>query len=267
VRTRGNVVLQLAGVSALDDRGVRALVDMDLAIHAGEIVGVAGVAGNGQRELTEVLTGIRPVIEGQVRIDGKVMDFASPSAFLAAGIGHIPEDRLRSGLAPSMAVADNAVLREYMRPPIGQGPLFRPRAAAALAKEIVTAADVFVPNMRMPVRNLSGGNQQRLVARREMRVASKALVAAYPTRGLDVGAIDTMLRYLIEMRDRGVGVLLISEELEELLNIADRIVVLFNGRIMGGFTAEEADLERAGLLMGGKVDEAQALMAAAAGTA
>jgi general nucleoside transport system ATP-binding protein len=258
-REIGNIVLQLAGVSALDERGVQALTQIDLDLHAGEIVGVAGVAGNGQRELTEVLTGIRPVTEGKVRIRGKVMGGASPAEFLAAGIGHIPEDRLRSGLAPSMAVADNAVLREYMRPPIARGPLFLPGAAAALAKQIVTDAEVLVPNMRMPVRNLSGGNQQRLVARREMRVATKALVAAYPTRGLDVGAINTMLHYLIEMRDAGVGVLLISEELEELLNIADRVVVLFKGRIMGGFDAVEADLERIGLLMGGKLGEAEAL--------
>jgi general nucleoside transport system ATP-binding protein len=258
----GKVVLQLVGVSALDDRGVQALTGIDLDLHAGEIVGVAGVAGNGQRELTEVLTGMRPVSAGKVRIRGKVMGGADPAAFLSAGIGHIPEDRLRTGLAPSMPVVDNAVLREYMRPPIARGPLFNPRAATSLAKEIVTDAEVLVPNMRMPVRNLSGGNQQRLVARREMRISGGALVAAYPTRGLDVGAINTMLHYLIEMRDAGVAVLLISEELEELLNIADRVVVLFKGRIMGGFDSVEADLDRIGLLMGGRLTEVEALVPA-----
>jgi general nucleoside transport system ATP-binding protein len=254
-REVGNIVLELAGVSALDDRGVKALTEVDLEVHAAEIVGVAGVAGNGQRELTEVLTGIRRVTEGKVRIKGKVVGRASPAAFRAAGIGHIPEDRLRSGLAPALAVAENAVLREYTAPPVARGPFFNPRAALALAKRIAADAQVLVPNMRMPVRNLSGGNQQRLVARREMRVAGTALVAAYPTRGLDVGAIDTMLRYLIELRDSGAGVLLVSEELEELLDIADRIVVLFQGRIIGGFAAVEADLERIGLLMGGKTAE------------
>jgi len=253
-RSVGPIVLQLAGVSALNERGLRALSDVDLAVHAGEIVGVAGVAGNGQRELSEVLTGIRPVTEGQVRIGSRIMYDADPAAFLAAGIGHVPEDRLRSGLAPSMAVADNAVLREYRRPPIARGPLFLPGAAAGLAKRIITDASVLVPNMRMPVRNLSGGNQQRLVARREMRIATTALVAAYPTRGLDVGAIEMMLRYLIEMRDQGIGVLLVSEELEELLGIADRVAVLFQGRIMGVFPAEEADAERIGLLMGGRAE-------------
>ncbi len=252
----GPIVLQLAGASADDERGVRALADVDLAVHAGEIVGVAGVAGNGQRELTEVLTGLRPVTEGQVRIGGRVMFGADPAAFLAAGVGHIPEDRLRSGLAPSMAVADNAVLREYGRPPVARGGLFRPGAALALARRIAADAQVLVPNMRAPVRNLSGGNQQRLVAQREMRVSAQALVAAYPTRGLDIGAIDTMLRTIAEMRDRGAGVLLVSEELDELLGIADRVAVLFGGRIMGVFPAGEAEPERIGLLMGGRAEAA-----------
>lgn len=248
------IVLQLAGVTALDDRGVQALTEIDLALHAGEILGVAGVAGNGQRELSEVLTGIRGVIEGQVRIEGRVISHPDPADFVASGIGHIPDDRLLRALAPTMSVADNAVLREYNTPPQSVGPFFRPGPAAALAKRIVADAAVLVPNMAMPVRNLSGGNQQRLVARREMRIATRALVAAYPTRGLDVGAIDTMLRYLIEMRDAGVGVLLISEDLKEVLSIADRVVVLFKGRIMGGFAAGEADMEQIGLLMGGKTE-------------
>jgi simple sugar transport system ATP-binding protein len=255
-RATGDIVLQLAGACALNERGLQALTDIDLAVHAGEIVGVAGVAGNGQRELTEILTGIRGVTEGQVRIGGKIMHNPDPAVFLKAGIGHIPEDRLRSGLAPAMAVADNSVLREYRVPPIKAGGFFSPRAAATLAKSIVNAAQVLVPNMGMPVRNLSGGNQQRLVARREMRIATSALVAAYPTRGLDIGAIETMQRYIIEMRDAGVGVLLISEELDELLSIADRVAVLFQGRIMGVFNTGDADAERIGLLMGGQAEMA-----------
>ena len=255
-RAMGPIVLQLAGVSALDDRGHQALTDVDLAIHAGEIVGVAGVAGNGQREMSEVLTGLRAVTEGQVRIGGKDMYRPDPALFLKAGIGHVPEDRLRSGLAPTMAVGDNAVMREYDRPPVAAGNLFRPGAARALARRIVDDAKVLVPNMRAPVRNLSGGNQQRLVARREMRISDNALVAVYPTRGLDIGAIDTMLRYITEMRDRGCGVLLVSEELEELLTIADRVAVLFQGRIMGVFAAGDAEPERIGLMMGGRAEAA-----------
>jgi simple sugar transport system ATP-binding protein len=250
--TPGRVVLELRGVSARNDRGLLALRGVDLALHGGEILAVAGVAGNGQRELTEVLTGMRPPSQGQVRLNGRVMR-ADPAAFLAGGVGHIPEDRLKNGLAPSMAVADNAVMREYRRRPLARGPLFSPRAAAALARRIVADAKVLVPTMRAPVRNLSGGNQQRLVARREMRVASRVLVAAYPTRGLDIGAIDTMLRYLAEMRDRGVAVLLVSEELEEVLQIADRVAVFFAGRVMGVFPSSDADSEKIGMLMGGQL--------------
>ena len=248
-------VVELVEVSTLPDQGGQALRDVSLRMHEGEIVGVAGVAGNGQRELSEALTGIRSISKGQLRIAGRTVTNAQPAAFAAAGIGHIPEDRLRSALIPSMSVADNAVMREYVRPPISRGPILFPAAAAQVARRIVEDAGVFVPNMRMPVRKLSGGNQQRLVAGREMRIATRALIAAYPTRGLDVGAINSMLRYLIAMRNAGVAVLLISEELEEVLSIADRVVVLFKGRIMGEFTAGQIDLQRIGLLMGGKEDQ------------
>jgi len=250
--TPGRVVLELCGVSARNDRGLPALRNVDLAVHAGEILAIAGVAGNGQRELTEVLTGMRPASQGQVRLDGRVMR-ADPAAFLAGGVGHIPQDRLKNGLAPSMSIADNAVMREYRRPPLARGPVFSRVAAAALAGRIIADAHVAVPNMHAPVRNLSGGNQQRLVARREMRVASRVLIAAYPTRGLDIGAIGTMLRYVIEMRNSGIGVLLVSEDLEEVLQIADRVAVFFAGRVMGIFPTEDADGEKLGLLMGGQL--------------
>ncbi len=251
-RAPGKIVLELCGVSARNDRGLPALRGVDLAVREGEIVAVAGVAGNGQRELTEVLTGMRPASEGEVRLDGRVMRGGDPAAFLAGGVGHIPEDRLRSGLAPSMSVTDNAVMREYRRRPLARGPLFSPRAATDLARRIAADAQVMVPNARAPVSNLSGGNQQRLVARREMRVATRALIAAYPTRGLDIGAIDTMLRYIGDMRDRGAAVLLVSEELGEVLQIADRVAVLFAGRLMGIFSTAEIHLEKLGLLMGGQ---------------
>ena len=244
-------VLTLVKVSALDDRGRDGLVDVDLSLRAGEILGIAGIAGNGQRELSEVLTGVRAISAGDLLIDGKSETGLSPASFIKVGVGHIPEDRMKSGLAAGLSVSDNAVFRAYGEPPIANGALFRPAAAEALAREIVTEASVEVPSLRMPVRNLSGGNQQRLVARREMRVARLAIVAAYPNRGLDVGATDTVSRYLLDLRNRGVGVLLISEELSELFQLSDRIAVMFKGRIMGVFDAHEADLEKIGLLMGG----------------
>jgi len=238
-----------------DPHGVR-LQQISLELKGGEILGIAGVAGNGQRELSQVLTGLRATTGGTIEIDGGAVEAQDSAIFVERGIGHIPEDRLRSGLAPSLSVTDNAVLREYNEPPVSRGPVFDTRAADHLAHQIAEAADVAVPDFGMPVRNLSGGNQQRLVARREMRIASKVLVAAYPSRGLDVGAINTMLRYFVEMRDRGVAVILISEELEELLNLSDRIAVLYEGRVMGDFPAENANLETIGLLMGGRSQQA-----------
>ncbi|RWB64249.1 MAG: ABC transporter ATP-binding protein [Mesorhizobium sp.] len=245
-------ILRLESVSALDDGGKTALHDITLDIHAGEIVGIAGVAGNGQRELSHVLTGLQRIASGRIVVDGAPLGAGDAAAFSELGIGHIPEDRLRSGLAPAMSVAINAVMREYKKPPIGSGGLYRSGAATLLAREIAKAADVAVPDFAMPVRNLSGGNQQRLVARREMRIAHKVLVAAYPSRGLDVGAINTMLRYIVELRDAGAGIVLISEDLEELLNLSDRIAVLYEGRLMGALDNDKIDVEQIGLLMGGR---------------
>ena len=245
-------VMSLRAVSALNDGGGLGLSGISLDIRAGEIVGVAGVAGNGQRELSQVLTGTRPISAGQIVLDGQVIGKANAADFVERGIGHIPEDRLHSGLAPGLSITVNAVMREYRKPPVTVGGFYKPRAATALAKEIADVAEVAIPDFAMPIRNLSGGNQQRLVARREMRVANKILVAAYPSRGLDVGAINTMLRYIVELRDAGAGIVLISEELEELLNLSDRIAVLYEGKIMGVVDNDGVDIEEIGLLMGGR---------------
>jgi len=245
-------VLMLEGVTLRDPLGHVALNGISLDVAAGEILGIAGVAGNGQKELSQALTGMRPIEAGRITIGGRDFSAASAADFADFGVGHIPEDRLHSGLAPALSVTDNGVLREYDRPPVAVGSLFRPRAAMALAKTIAEAASVMVPNFAMPIRNLSGGNQQRFVARREMRIASRVLVAAYPSRGLDVGAINTMMRYFVELRDAGVGLIVISEELEELLNLSDRIAVMFHGEIMGIVDTASTDIEQIGLMMGGQ---------------
>ncbi len=199
------------------------------------------------------MTGLRPLTAGEIRVDGAPVREQSAAAFARLGIAHIPEDRQRSGLAVSLSVTDNAVLREYKMPPIARGPFYSPAAATSVARAIAQAAEVSVPDFAMPSRNLSGGNQQRLVARREMRIARRLLVAAYPSRGLDIGAINTLLGFLVELRDAGVAVVLFSEELEELFTLSDRMIVLYEGRIMGDFPIAEADLETIGLLMGGQV--------------
>jgi simple sugar transport system ATP-binding protein len=245
-------VLSLKNVSALGESGAKALHGVSLDLHAGEILGIAGVAGNGQRELSQVLTGMLSASEGQILIDGKPVEHANAAAFAATGIGHIPEDRLHSGLAPALSITANAVMREYKQLPVSKGGMYRPGAATQLAREIAGAADVAIPDFGMPIRNLSGGNQQRLVARREMRIAAKVLIAAYPSRGLDVGAINTMLRYIVELRDVGAGIILISEELEELLNLSDRIAVLYEGKIMGIVDNDQPNIDEIGLLMGGR---------------
>ncbi|ATN35676.1 heme ABC transporter ATP-binding protein [Rhizobium sp. ACO-34A] len=245
-------VMSLQNVFALNDGGSEALEGINLDIRAGEIVGVAGVAGNGQRELSQILTGTRAISAGRIVIDGETVTRADAAEFVDRGIGHIPEDRLHSGLAPGLSITVNAVMREYRKPPVTSGGVYKPGAANALAREIASVAEVAIPDFGMPIRNLSGGNQQRLVARREMRVASKILVAAYPSRGLDVGAINTMLRYIVELRNAGAGIVLISEELEELLNLSDRIAVLYEGKIMGIVENDNVDIEEIGLLMGGR---------------
>jgi len=245
-------VLSLHQVSARDDLGNMALKDVSLQLRAGEILGIAGVAGNGQKELSQVLTGVRPLASGRLEVCGEDLSARSAREFAAFGVGHIPEDRLQSGLAPALSVTDNAVIREYGKAPLSKGWFYRPSAATALARSIAQTASVAVPDFGMPVRNLSGGNQQRLVARREMRIASQVLVAAYPCRGLDVGAINAMMHYFTELRDAGVGVVFVSEELDELCKLSDRIAVMFHGEIMGVVDTADVDIEAIGLMMGGQ---------------
>jgi len=247
-----DAVLRLRDVSAQDDLGNTALNKVSIELRAGEILGIAGVAGNGQKELSQVLTGMRPVVSGHILVGAKDFTGAGAGDFADYGVGHIPEDRLTSGLAPALSVTDNAVMREYDEAPVSIGNWYRPGAATTLARTIAEAAAVTVPDFAMPVRNLSGGNQQRLVARREMRIANRLLIAAYPSRGLDVGAINTMMRYFVELRDAGVAVVVISEELEELLNISDRIAVMFHGEIMGIVDTASTDIEAIGMLIGGR---------------
>ncbi|MFT8720374.1 ABC transporter ATP-binding protein [Acetobacter sp.] len=244
-------VISLRDVTVRDARGVEQLSDVTLDIFGGEIFGIAGVAGNGQRELTEVLTGLITPSAGALLLDGDAAP-KDAAAFAKAGVGHIPQDRLNSALAPSLDITDNMALREYAMPPIGNGPWYSAGAARVLADDIASTAEVRIPDFSMPVRNLSGGNQQRLVARREIRIASRLLVAAYPSRGLDIGAIAAMHGYFTALRDQGVAVVVVSEDLGELLNLSDRLGVLCGGRLMAVLDAKEADIERIGLLMAGR---------------
>jgi general nucleoside transport system ATP-binding protein len=252
-----DVRLELIDVSARSSRDLIALHDVTLTVHAGEILGIAGVSGNGQTELAEVATGLRSVESGTVRIGDADLTTAPPRRFAEAGVGQIPEDRMGVGLVPSAPVRDNAVLRHYRRPELSGRLVRRTGAIADFARRLVASARVQTRSITAPAAHLSGGNQQRLIAGREAMLADNVFVAAHPTRGLDVHAAQDVRTWLVERRDAGCAVLLISDDLDEILLLADRTVVLYEGRILGEFDRHHADRERIGLLMGGHVERAE----------
>jgi simple sugar transport system ATP-binding protein len=247
-------VVTVRGLTTAHERGVCALDRVDLEVRSGEILGIAGVAGNGQRELSEVLTGLRPVTGGTILIGDADFTGRSARAFVAAGIGHIPEDRQRSGIAGPLSLTRNAILREYRSAPLCSGPWLRPGRARAFTQDLLAAANVAAPSSAMPIRNLSGGNQQRFVIQRETRIATRALIAAYPTRGLDIAATETVRSRLVALRNAGVAVLVISEDLDELLGLSDRIAVMYEGRILGT-RSPPWSRDELGMLIGGRTDD------------
>ncbi|HKT43323.1 MAG TPA: ABC transporter ATP-binding protein [Gaiellaceae bacterium] len=250
----GDPVLELADVWAGSDRGGSSLRGASLVVRAGEIVAVAGVAGNGQRELAETIAGMRPATRGTIRVGGRAVRGGDPRAAIAAGIAYVPEDRLGTGVAPSLSIASNLALRGYREPSASRGPLLRLGRMRERAVELIHRYRIAAPGPNAPARLLSGGNLQKVVLAREFSGRPKLLIAASPTRGLDVGAIETVHTYLREAASDGVGVLLISEDLDEILTLADRIVVMYEGAIAGEMTREQADVEEIGLLMAGGQD-------------
>lgn len=250
--------LRLSAVSAIGDKGVESLHRVDMHVDPGEVLGIAGVAGNGQRELAEVVAGLRRVTGGSITVGDKEITNAPVSTIAAAGVAHIPEDRLADGLIPGMDLASNTILRDYQRPPIARGAFLSPRAIAAFADRLISEYDVKAPGRRTRLRLLSGGNQQKLLLARELSGEPKVIVAVHPTRGVDVGATETIHRLLREQRERGAGILLISEDLDELLALSDRVAVLFAGRVMGVVAASDADSARLGAWMAGVQQEATA---------
>ncbi len=248
---RDEVALAVDDLTVAGDRGAPAVRGLSLRVRAGEIVGVAGVAGNGQRELAEALTGMRPATTGTVHAVGRRLRNGDPRDAIASGVAHVPEDRLGTGLAPGLDLSSNTALKAYRGPQLSRGPLLRWRAIRERALELMRRYGVHAPGPETPARNLSGGNLQKLVLGREFAERPQVLVAASPTRGLDVGAIETVHRYLREAADRGVGVLLLSEDLDEILALADRILVIYEGAIVGEVDASAADVGEIGFLMAG----------------
>jgi simple sugar transport system ATP-binding protein len=247
----GETVLRVEGLEVDGDRGQRALHDVSFELRAGEILAVAGVAGNGQRELAEAITGLRGRTAGSVRVSGRELRSGDPRDAIQHGVAHVPEDRLGTGVAPGLSIAANGVLKSYRTPPACRGPLLRLGAIRELAERAIERYDVRAPGPDTPVRLLSGGNLQKVVLAREFDGDPRVLVAASPTRGLDVGSIETVQGYLRQAAADGVGVLLISEDLDEILTLADRIAVLYEGRVMATVDAADARPEQLGLLMAG----------------
>ena len=246
----GPVVLELRGVRIVDARGVAVVDGVDLKVRAGEIVALAGVQGNGQTELSEAVCALRNPEAGTIRLDSTDLTKATPKAALRAGVANVPEDRQVDGLVLGMSIADNLVLDLFDREPFARHGA-RDLARVAADGEIKLAEfDIRAPSARETVGNLSGGNQQKVVVARELSRPVKLLVASQPTRGLDVGSIEYVHRRIIEERDRGAGVLLVSSELDEVLALGDRIAVMYRGRIVG-IVGPSAGRDRIGLMMAG----------------
>ena len=244
-------VLVVDHLSARSDRAGVAVDDLSLSVRAGEIVGIAGVAGNGQRELVETLTGLRQPLSGTITINGAAADRTNPGTIAGLGLAHIPEDRLATGLAGGASLETNAALRHYRSRSLTRGPLLRRRAMAAFADRIIRDHDVKAPNRRIRARQLSGGNQQKLIIGRELAGEPVVIVASYPTRGVDIAASEAIHLRLRVHRDRGAAVLLVSEDLEELRLLSDRIAVMVGGRIVDTVRTEIATLPQIALLMAG----------------
>ena len=245
------VVLDIAGLCTDDDRGQRAVDELSLTVRAGEIVGVAGVEGNGQRELVEAITGLRHATAGTVSISDRDASGARPRQVTVIGVGHIPEDRAKHGLIGSYSVADNSVLNRYFKRPFAAGGMLRRDRIDSHARDVVATFDVRTPDVESPADSLSGGNKQKLIVGREFSDEIDLLIAAQPTRGIDIGAIEFIWRRIRERRDEGTAVLLVSAELDEVLALSDRVAVMYEGRIVATVDPRTATREEIGLLMAG----------------
>ena len=255
----GDALLEVRDLQVNDDRGLAVVQDVSFVVRAGEIVGIAGVEGNGQSELIEAITGLRRAEGGQIAVAGQVMAHASARKMLDAGVGHIPEDRQRRGLVLEFTIAENIALHDYCYPPDSRWGWLFPRRLVERARNLIREFDVRGggPNTRAGA--LSGGNQQKVVAAREVARDPKVLIAAQPTRGLDVGAIEFLHRRLIEERDEGRAILLVSLELDEVMSLSDRLLVMYEGRVVGEHGADASE-EEIGLEMlgGGRKEPAAA---------
>jgi ABC-type uncharacterized transport system ATPase subunit len=246
-------VLTVQGLTVFDERGHAAVDGVDLEVRAGEVLGIAGVQGNGQTELVEAIMGLRPVAGGQIVLEGQPITQWNTKGILRSGVGYIPEDRAVDGLVKDFTVAENLVLDRYDQRPFASGLALSPRAVNRSARDRIAEFDVRTSSELAPVGTLSGGNQQKVIVARELSNPLRLLIASQPTRGVDVGSTEFIHARVVHERDRGAGVLLVSSELDEVLALADRIAVMYRGKVLATLPAD-APRERIGLLMAGVTD-------------
>jgi len=252
---RRKKILQVENVKAYNDKGLIALNGIKFDVYSGEIFGLAGVAGNGQKILSQVIAGLRKALSGNIYIDGKDMTNAGAKQIFERGISYVPPDRLKVGLVPNLSTVDNAILRRYNKKPIYSRSFINYAEADKYTERLIKTYDIKVPKKEAPVKLLSGGNMQKLLLAREISEKPKLLIVVHPTRGLDVGATEFIRKELLKERDSGVAVLLISEDLDEIFMISDRIGVIYEGQILDIVDIENAEIKRIGLLMAGMKNE------------
>jgi simple sugar transport system ATP-binding protein len=247
----GEIRLNLTDLTCGSDRGTPGLRGVNLDVRSGEILGIAGVSGNGQRELAETITGLRKVTGGKIELDSQDVTGLHPAALTARMLAYIPEERMRDGMIREFTVAENLILREHQNPPYSRSGFLRLREISAHADELIARYKVKTPSRDTQAKNLSGGNIQKVVLAREISRNPRVIIAAQPTRGLDIGATEYVREQLLEQRRKGAAVMLISEDLDEILTLSDRIAVIYEGRIMDIIPRDKARVEALGLLMAG----------------
>jgi general nucleoside transport system ATP-binding protein len=250
---QSDTILELKNVSALNNSNVLFIKDLSLELRKGEILGIAGVDGNGQSELAELIAGLRKMRSGQINMDSKPIANLSPKHIREWGLAYVPEDRLHTGLILEYPIAENLVLDRWYAEPYSGKLFLKKHEMKGFAEKIISDFDIKITGLNAPVRSMSGGNLQKIVLARELSRNPKVLVVHNPTRGLDIGATEYIHRQLVKQRDNGVGVLLLSLDLDEILSISDRIGVIYEGKIVTIVEREKADVDQLGLLMGGKV--------------
>lgn len=247
----GKPQLTVDDLDVVGDRGNLAVKNLSLSVHAGEVVGIAGVSGNGQRELAEAIFGLRPISRGGVNISGDWVQSPSPSKVRAKGLSYVPEERMRDGAIGEFTVAENMMLVDYKTHPYTKNGLLNRSAIAERCEGLTAEYSVKTPNIDTPTKNLSGGNIQKVVIAREFSCDADVLVVAQPTRGVDIGAAEYIHERLLQQRAAGAAILLISEDLDEVMELSDRIIVLLEGEIMGEVARADFNVNDIGLLMSG----------------